>query len=93
MKIQFLVEGAVFLIGLAFILTQVIIPGMRMKPMFPFLRKAPREADRKLTEAYESRDVFETLKQAEVVGKFEGVAPPVETPAPAPTSKKRGKRT
>lgn len=46
---------------------QIIVPMIYRTPLFPILRKAPREAEQKYAEAVEARGVADTLRQADEI--------------------------
>ncbi len=75
-KLTFLVEIMIWVLGLWFIITQIILPGLSGSKMFPILRVAPREADQKLAEAYEAAQVKTTLDAAQ------SVAPKIQATKP-----------
>lgn len=73
MRFQLLVEGAVMLIGVYFIITQIVIPGFRNRPFFPILRHSPSAtAERELAGAIERNDVKEIKRATKVVGSKQG---------------------
>lgn len=66
-KLTLLLEVTLWVIGLWFIVMQIIVPALRGRPFFPILRRAPREAELKLATATEAAQVAEILKAADAV--------------------------
>jgi hypothetical protein len=56
-------EWAVLLIGAAIIVTQILVPAIRGRPLFPILRKRALKAEVKLAQARDRDDVAQ-LDQA-----------------------------
>ena len=79
MKFIPLLQWTIVFLGMLFLVTQIILPGFRNRPMFPLLRKRVREVEGRLAGAHEDVDV-----QAK-----EKVIDQLSTVPPAPNKKRR----
>ncbi len=69
MKWTLLLEGVLWVLTVWFIITQIAMPAWRNKPFFPIFRSAPRDANKKLSEAIEKSEIDATLKAADEISK------------------------
>lgn len=67
--LPFLIDFFVAVLFLSFMLTQVILPLWRGRPLFPFFNRDRRKAVDQLATNYEKRDVEDILEAARRVRK------------------------
>lgn len=81
-KATMILEAIFWVIGVWFIVMQIVLPAFRGTPFFPILRRAPRVAEQKLAQATEAAQVTNILEAAKTVRAG-------EPPAPQPKRKVR----
>jgi hypothetical protein len=83
MKWTLLLEIVLWFMMLWMLVFQIIVPMIYRMPWFPLFRRAPRDAEKALSEAYEERHISETLAEAATIRPVE------EKPAQATNKPKR----
>lgn len=87
MRAMFIIELAFILIAMFLVLTQIVIPGLRGRRLFPLLYRRRRTVEAALAEARDDRDIDELERERKTIAG-EGVAPASEappfTPGPRP---------
>jgi len=65
MKLFTMIELSVLVLGITFLITEVVLPYILGKPLFPILRKKNREVVDNLVSSRESVDRYKIQKEAE----------------------------
>ena len=91
-KTVILFEIALWALGATFIVTQIVLPAVRGRPMLPLLRRRGLSVENKLAEARENVDLSQQEMEIEHLQSQQPPAPAMAQPTVNnSTTKKRGR--
>lgn len=95
MRAMFIIELAFFLIAVVLTITQIVLPGLRGRRLFPILYRKRRQVETALAEARDDYDIDELEEERKAIAG-RGIAPTPEappfTPEPRPGTKRNSSR-